>query len=57
MIDPTGALLAADFSGDGTTAASAGISLYLVSTGGALTSETPVQAGITPLHVVFYNAP
>lgn len=56
-IDPTGTLLAVEDSGDGTTASSAGISLYLIGSGGTLTPETPAPTGVLPLYVTFYNAP
>lgn len=54
-IDPTGKLLAVENSGEGSTAST--ISLFTIGSGGLLTSQTPVAAGVAPLFVTFYDAP
>jgi len=51
VIDSTGTLLANENS------LSNNISLYTVGSGGALTSQTPVNTGMGPLYVTLYNAP
>lgn len=54
-IDSTGTLIAVDNAGDGSTAST--ISLFTIGSGGALTSQTPVATGVSPIFVTFVNAP
>jgi DNA-binding beta-propeller fold protein YncE len=54
-IDPTTSLIAVDNGGDGVDPST--ISLFSIGTGGALTTDTPVAAGVSPIFVIFYNAP
>jgi 6-phosphogluconolactonase (cycloisomerase 2 family) len=55
VVDPTTSLLAAENVGDGTNPST--ISLFSISSTGALTALTPAPAGVAPYFVTFYDAP
>jgi 6-phosphogluconolactonase (cycloisomerase 2 family) len=54
VIDPTSSLIAVDNSSLG---AAGTISLFTIGSGGTLTSDAPVDTGLSPIFVTFYNAP
>lgn len=56
-IDPTGVLLAVDNSNVQTTPAPGSISLFTIGSGGTLTVDAPVAAGMDAEFVTFYDAP
>jgi 6-phosphogluconolactonase (cycloisomerase 2 family) len=60
-IDPTGVLLAVDntnpISAPPAPPANGSISLFTIGSGGALTVDTPVAAGVNAKFVTFYDAP
>jgi 6-phosphogluconolactonase (cycloisomerase 2 family) len=56
-IDPTGVLIAVDNSNPQNPPAPGSVSLLTIGSGGALTVDTPVAAGIGAQHVTFYDAP
>lgn len=56
-IDPTGVLLAVDSSNFANSPTVGSISLFTIGSGGALTVDTAVAAGINCMQVTFYDAP
>jgi 6-phosphogluconolactonase (cycloisomerase 2 family) len=55
VVDPSTSLVAVENFGDDTNPST--ISLFTIGTGGALTAQAPVTAGVGPLFVIFYDAP
>jgi 6-phosphogluconolactonase (cycloisomerase 2 family) len=59
VVDPTTSLVAVENAGNANsgTPTPSTISLFTIGTGGALTAQTPVNTGIAPFFVIFYDAP
>lgn len=59
VVDPTTSLVAVENAGNinSATPTPSTISLFTIGTGGALTAQTPVNTGLGPFFVIFYDAP